>query len=45
MNGDRTHRLPNNVNASFIDIEGEALLYLDAAGFGASPDRLVRPLH
>ncbi len=37
INGDRTYRLPNNVNASFIDIEGEALLlYLDAAGIYAS---------
>jgi cysteine desulfurase len=37
VNGDRTHRLPNNVNISFIDIEGEALLlYLDAAGIYAS---------
>jgi cysteine desulfurase len=37
LNGHRTHRLPNNVNVSFIDIEGEALLlYLDAAGVYAS---------
>lgn len=37
INGDRISRLPNNVNASFIDIEGEALLlYLDASGIYAS---------
>lgn len=37
LNGDKEHRLPNNVNVSFINIEGEALLlYLDAAGIYAS---------
>lgn len=37
VNGDRIHRLPNNVNISFMDVEGEALLlYLDAAGIYAS---------
>jgi cysteine desulfurase len=37
LNGDRESRLPNNVNISFMDIEGEALLlYLDAAGIYAS---------
>ncbi len=37
LNGDREHRLPNNVNISFMDIEGEALLlYLDAAGIYVS---------
>ena len=37
LNGSRENRLPNNVNVSFIDIEGEALLlYLDASGIYAS---------
>ena len=37
LNGHATKRLPNNVNMSFMDIEGEALiLYLDAAGIYAS---------
>src|SRR3989339_409821 len=37
LNGHATKRLPNNVNVSFVDIEGEALiLYLDAAGIYAS---------
>jgi cysteine desulfurase len=37
LNGHPTERLPNNVNISFMDIEGEALLlYLDAAGVYAS---------
>lgn len=37
LNGHPTKRLPNNVNISFMDIEGEALLlYLDAAGVYAS---------
>ncbi len=37
VNGSREKRLPNNVNMSFMDIEGEALiLYLDAAGIYAS---------
>jgi cysteine desulfurase len=37
VNGHRMARLPNNVNVSFMDIEGEALLlYLDAAGIYAS---------
>lgn len=37
LNGHATERLPNNVNISFLDVEGEALLlYLDAAGIYAS---------
>lgn len=37
LNGHPTERLPNNVNLSFMDIEGEALLlYLDAVGIYAS---------
>ena len=37
LNGHPTKRLPNNVNISFMDLEGEALLlYLDAAGIYAS---------
>jgi cysteine desulfurase len=33
LNGHPTERLPNNVNISFLDIEGEAaVLYLDAEG-------------
>ncbi len=37
LNGDRERRLPNNVNISIMDLEGEALiLYLDAAGIFAS---------
>lgn len=37
LNGHPTERLPNNVNVSFLDIEGEALLcYLDAFGVAAS---------
>ncbi len=37
LNGHATKRLPNNVNISFMDLEGEALLlYLDAAGIYAS---------
>ncbi len=37
LNGHPTERLPNNVNVSFLDIEGEAiLLYLDAQGVYAS---------
>jgi len=37
LNGHTTNRLPNNVNISFMDIEGEALiLYLDASGVYAS---------
>lgn len=37
LNGHPTRRLPNNVNISFMDLEGEALLlYLDAAGIYAS---------
>ncbi len=37
LNGHKTDRLPNNVNISFLDIEGEALLlYLDAKGIYAS---------
>ncbi|MFH1253051.1 MAG: cysteine desulfurase family protein [Candidatus Uhrbacteria bacterium] len=37
LNGHPTQRLPNNVNISFLDIEGEALmLYLDAQGIFVS---------
>lgn len=37
VNGHLTERLPNNVNISFLDIEGEAaVLYLDAEGVYAS---------
>ncbi|MBI4438248.1 cysteine desulfurase [Candidatus Uhrbacteria bacterium] len=37
LNGHPTARLPNNVNMSFMDIEGEALiLYLDEAGIYVS---------
>lgn len=37
LNGHPTMRLPNNVNISILDIEGEALvLYLDAKGVYAS---------
>ena len=37
LNGDRTKRLPNNVNVSFKGIEGEAiLLQLDMLGVAAS---------
>jgi cysteine desulfurase len=37
LNGHLTQRLPNNVNISFMDIEGEALiLYLDEAGIYTS---------
>ena len=37
LNGHPTKRLPNNVNVSILDIEGEAMiLYLDEAGFRAS---------
>lgn len=37
LNGARAPRLPNNVNISIMDLEGEALiLYLDAAGIYAS---------
>ncbi len=37
LNGHPTSRLPNNVNISFLDIEGEALLlYLDASGVYAA---------
>ncbi|OGL78265.1 cysteine desulfurase NifS [Candidatus Uhrbacteria bacterium RIFCSPHIGHO2_12_FULL_60_25] len=37
LNGHPTERLPNNVNISFIDIEGEAaVLYLDAEGIYTS---------
>jgi cysteine desulfurase len=37
LNGHKSDRLPNNINISFMDIEGEALLlYLDAAGVYAS---------
>ncbi len=37
LNGHATQRLPNNVNVSILDIEGEAiLLYLDEYGISAS---------
>ncbi len=37
LNGHPTERLPNSVNISFIDIEGEAaILYLDAEGIMVS---------
>lgn len=37
LNGHPTQRLPNNVNISFLDVEGEALmLYLDAKGIFVS---------
>lgn len=37
LNGHPTKRLPNNVNISFLDIEGESiLLHLDQAGIAAS---------
>lgn len=37
LNGDPAKRLPNNVNISFMDIEGEAaMLYLDAQGISCS---------
>lgn len=37
LNGHPTNRLPNSVNVSFLDIEGEAaVLYLDAEGIMAS---------
>jgi len=37
LNGHPTRRLPNNVNVSILDIEGEALvLYLDAKGIAFS---------
>lgn len=37
LNGHPTERLPNNVNVSFLDIEGEAAaLYLDAEGVQVS---------
>lgn len=37
LNGDPIERLPNNVNISFMDIEGEAaMLYLDAKGISCS---------
>jgi len=37
LNGSAEKRLPNNVNISFLDIEGEAaMLYLDAKGIACS---------
>lgn len=37
LNGDPIHRLPNNVNISILDIEGEAvILYLDEKGIACS---------
>ncbi len=51
LNGDRECRLPNNVNISFMDIEGEAaMLYLDAKGIycstgSACASRALDPSH
>lgn len=37
LNGHATERLPNNVNVSILDVEGEAvILYLDAKGIAIS---------
>ncbi|EKD47509.1 MAG: hypothetical protein ACD_66C00028G0003 [uncultured bacterium] len=37
LNGHKSERLPNNINISFLGVEGEALLlYLDAQGIFAS---------
>ncbi|OHA08548.1 MAG: hypothetical protein A3A44_02945 [Candidatus Sungbacteria bacterium RIFCSPLOWO2_01_FULL_60_25] len=37
LNGHTTERLPNNVNVSILDVEGEAvILYLDAKGIAIS---------
>lgn len=37
LNGHRTNRLPNNINITFLDVEGEAvLLYLDNEGISVS---------
>lgn len=37
LNGHPTDRLPNNVNITMLDVEGEAMLfYLDEEGIGAS---------
>ncbi len=37
LNGHATNRLPNNINISILDVEGEAmLLYLDEVGIQAS---------
>jgi len=37
LSGHPTERLPNNINVSILDIEGEAvLLYLDAKGIAAA---------
>lgn len=37
LNGDADQRLPNNINISFLDIEGEAaMLYLDAKSIACS---------
>jgi len=51
LNGDAEKRLPNNVNISFMDIEGEAaMLYLDAKGIycstgSACASRALDPSH
>jgi cysteine desulfurase len=51
LNGDQDRRLPNNVNISFMDIEGEAaMLYLDAKGIycstgSACASRALDPSH
>ena len=37
LNGSRDSRLPNNINVSFLNVEGEAtVLYLDAEGIASS---------
>jgi cysteine desulfurase len=51
LNGDQDRRLPNNVNISFMDLEGEAaMLYLDAKGIycstgSACASRALDPSH
>ena len=51
LNGHSTKRLPNNVNVTFLDIEGEAAaLYLDAQGIcvstgSACASRSLEPSH
>ena len=43
LNGDRTRRLPNNVNFSFQFVEGESLLImLDMAGYARPAVQPVR---
>lgn len=37
LNGSKENRLPNNINVSFLSVEGEAIvLYLDAEGIASS---------